>query len=111
MNDFPWSKFDGRTFVDCAGGQGSLSVLLSEMSVSSPGFHQSHRFLPHYFSLPQSRFIVQDLPEVVATTQGHLARMAPIAAETGRITTEAADLFDRQPRYGDGFIYLLRHTL
>ena len=32
MNDFPWRKFDSRPFVDCGGGQGNLSISLSEMS-------------------------------------------------------------------------------
>ncbi|VDC04881.1 unnamed protein product [Peniophora sp. CBMAI 1063] len=92
VNDFPWKKLEGRTFVDCAGGQGNLSIILSEI-------------------LPQSQFIVQDLPEVIATARENIARTAPAAAQSARIIAEVANIFDVQPRRGEGFVYLLRLTL
>ncbi|KZV68749.1 S-adenosyl-L-methionine-dependent methyltransferase [Peniophora sp. CONT] len=91
-HDFPWKKFEGRTFVDCAGGRGNLSIFLSQV-------------------IPKSRFIVQDLPEVIITTRENIATATPAAAQEGRITVEAVNLFDNQPRAGDDHIYLLRHTL
>jgi len=29
IEDFPWLELDGRTIVDCGGGQGSLALLLA----------------------------------------------------------------------------------
>lgn len=62
-------------------------------------------------SLSQSRFIVQDLSEVVCIARQNIAKTAPSAARQGRITAEVVDLFDIQPRRGDDLVYLLRITL
>lgn len=62
-------------------------------------------------SLSSSYFVVQDMPEVISTTRDNIKRAAPAAAQDGRIVVEAVNLFDPQPRYGDGHIYLLRHIL
>ncbi|KAI0049311.1 S-adenosyl-L-methionine-dependent methyltransferase [Auriscalpium vulgare] len=88
MNDIPWRRFDGCTFVDCGGGQGNLSIALSEI-------------------LPNSRFVVQDLPEVMPIARSNIACNAP----SGRVIAEPVNFFDVQPLSGKGLIYLLRYIL
>ncbi|TFY81660.1 hypothetical protein EWM64_g2351 [Hericium alpestre] len=92
INDFPWQKFSSRTFVDCGGGQGNLSVSLAEI-------------------LPESKFYVQDLPEVMPIANKNIERRDPDAFHSGRITTEPHNFFEVQPRFGEDHIYLLRYIL
>ncbi|KAI0067078.1 S-adenosyl-L-methionine-dependent methyltransferase [Artomyces pyxidatus] len=92
INDFPWRRWDGRTFIDCGGGQGNLSISLSEI-------------------LPTSFFVVQDLPEVMPIAQANIERRAPAAAHEGRIAHEPVNFFEVQPRVGENHVYLLRYIL
>ena len=62
-------------------------------------------------SLPNSTFVVQDLPEVMPIAKANIERRAPEAAKIGRISNEPHNFFDLQPRYGEGYVYLLRYIL
>ncbi|KAI0028271.1 hypothetical protein K488DRAFT_80771 [Vararia minispora EC-137] len=92
LRDVPWKKFSGSTFVDCAGGKGNLSIALADI-------------------LPDSTFLVQDLPEVIPSALHNIEQHALRALQDGRIGIEAVNLFDEQPRGGDNVVYLLRHVL
>lgn len=63
------------------------------------------------YRLPTSRFVVQDLPEVIPVTLRNMAERAPLALKEGRIQAEAVDLFGQQRRCGEKHVYLLRHIL
>ncbi|KAF8208509.1 S-adenosyl-L-methionine-dependent methyltransferase [Mycena galopus ATCC 62051] len=92
MADYPWEKFTPGTFVDCGGGQGYLSVLLSK------------RF-------KCSSFVVQDLAEMVPIARRNILQdpEAASAVEEGRLTMEAHDFFQPQPRAAD--VYIFKHIL
>ncbi|KDQ13840.1 hypothetical protein BOTBODRAFT_55853 [Botryobasidium botryosum FD-172 SS1] len=91
INDYPWRELQSRSFVDCGGGQGNLSISLAEL-------------------LPEAQFIVQDLEEVVPIAKANIARRLTDPAKRSRITVEPHNFFEVQPRGGDR-IYMLRYIL
>lgn len=92
LQDYPWSKLTSTLIVDCGGGQGHLSASLARL-------------------LPQTRFVVQDLPEVIPITQLSLQAEVPDIMSQGQITVESHNFFTRQPHIEHGTTYLFRHIL
>ncbi|KAK7055354.1 putative O-methyltransferase [Favolaschia claudopus] len=90
INDYPWASLDSKTFVDCGGGHGYLSMLLSQ-------------------ELKNSKFIIQDLPEVVRMTKKNVEREYLDQQKEGRLIVEPHDFFQPQPRKAD--VYMFRYIL
>ncbi|KIJ40882.1 hypothetical protein M422DRAFT_75679 [Sphaerobolus stellatus SS14] len=90
--DYPWSSLDGYTLVDCAGGQGKLSIALVKM-------------------LPNSQVIIQDREEVGTLAKNNVKHNMPEVILGDRISVEAQDLFMPQPRSGPKHVYILKLVL
>ncbi|TRM59078.1 S-adenosyl-L-methionine-dependent methyltransferase [Schizophyllum amplum] len=90
FHDYPWKSLKSTSFVDCAGGQGYLSISLAGI-------------------LPSAHFVVQDLPEVISLTRENMKRENPSAVENGRLQAHPADLFKPQTVAAD--TYVLRYIL
>ncbi|KAL1743346.1 S-adenosyl-L-methionine-dependent methyltransferase [Schizophyllum fasciatum] len=90
LHDYPWRSLKASSFVDCAGGQGYLSIGLADI-------------------LPSASFTVQDLPEVIPLTRENIKRENPTAVESGRLQAHPADLFKPQTVSAD--VYTLRYIL
>ncbi|KAK7014197.1 putative O-methyltransferase [Favolaschia claudopus] len=90
INDYPWASLDSKTFVDCGGGHGYLSMLLSQ-------------------ELKNSKFIIQDLPEVVRMTKKNVEREYLDQQKEGRLIVEPHDFFQPQHRKAD--VYMFRYIL
>ncbi|KAJ7510519.1 S-adenosyl-L-methionine-dependent methyltransferase [Mycena galericulata] len=90
INDYPWEKFTPGIFVDCGGGHGHLSISLAK------------RF-------QNSRFIIQDRPELVPIALGNILREDARANQEERLLAEAHDFFQIQPRQAD--VYIFKHIL
>ena len=43
--------------------------------------------------------------------KANIERRAPEAHKNGRISNEPHNFFDLQPRFGEGYVYLLRYIL
>ncbi|KAF8515741.1 S-adenosyl-L-methionine-dependent methyltransferase [Gautieria morchelliformis] len=92
ISDYPWSRLDSRTIVDCGGGQGSLTILL----------------VPE---LPTSSFVIQDFPGPLCLAEANLQVAVPEAWEQGRITLQQHDFFKPQPQTGPNCVFLFRWIL
>jgi len=92
VTGYPWKKLGARTIVDCGGGQGNLSISLAA-------------------SLPDCRFVIQDLPEVVLIAQTNIERDIPAIVKEGRIITEMHNFFSPQPRVSEDGIFIFRYIL
>ncbi|KAJ3552858.1 hypothetical protein NM688_g3929 [Phlebia brevispora] len=90
--DYPWNSLEGRTIVDCGGGQGFLSIQLAK-------------------NFPSLRFVNQDLPQVIAITKDHLANEFPDPSDQGRVVAEVQDFFQPQSRRGNDYNYVFRYVL
>ncbi|KAJ7455810.1 S-adenosyl-L-methionine-dependent methyltransferase [Mycena latifolia] len=88
--DYPWESLDSGVFIDCGGGQGNLSILLSR-------------------KLKNSIFVIQDLPEVIPITEKDVQRDCMDLLEQGRVIVEAHDFFTVQNRAAN--VYMFRYIL
>ncbi|GIJ99609.1 hypothetical protein Aspvir_003610 [Aspergillus viridinutans] len=86
VQGYDWASLDNATVVDVGGSSGHASIALAE-------------------TYPQLRFIVQDLPMVIETSQSQV----PDAVRS-RITFQSHDFFTPQP-VRDADVYLLRMIL
>lgn len=64
-----------------------------------------------FFSLPNSRFSIQDLPEVVPFAEQNVERSLPGALEAGRIRVQVHSFFEPQPRATEDTVWTLRYIL
>lgn len=69
------------------------------------------RLICYLSSLPESRFVIQDLPEVVPIAQANIEKDIPAAAKDGRIVAEAHNFFEPQPRASEEGIFIFRYIL
>ncbi|KAL2005746.1 hypothetical protein VTN00DRAFT_10239 [Thermoascus crustaceus] len=84
VQGYPWASIGNGTVVDVGGSKGNVSVLLAQ-------------------SYPNLRFIVQDLPDMIAGVEETL----PVDIQ-GRVEFQAHDFFTEQPVKAD--VYLLRNV-
>ncbi|KAK7464327.1 hypothetical protein VKT23_006495 [Stygiomarasmius scandens] len=92
LEDFPWQELDGRTIVDCGGGQGSMTLLL----------------VPR---LKNTSFIIQDLPGPLELAKKNLEVTLPEAYKAGRIKLEEHDFFTPQTQTGSDKVFIFRWVL
>ncbi|KAF7373539.1 putative O-methyltransferase [Mycena sanguinolenta] len=90
INDYPWESLEPGVFVDCGGGHGQLSILLSR-------------------KLKNTIFVIQDLPEVIPIAEKNVRHDCADLCEQGRLIIEAHDFFQVQPRKAE--VYVFRYIL
>lgn len=71
--------------------------------------NQGWNFVPR--SLPESHFVIQDLPQVVPIAQMNIERDIPAAAKEGRVIAEVHSFFEPQPRVVEGGVFIFRYIL
>ncbi|KAJ7483273.1 S-adenosyl-L-methionine-dependent methyltransferase [Mycena latifolia] len=90
ITDYPWESLDPGVFVDCGGGHGYLSILLSR-------------------KLKDSIFVIQDLPEVIPIAEKNVQCDCLDLVGQGRLIVEAHDFFQVQIRKAN--VYMFRYIL
>ncbi|KAF5360053.1 hypothetical protein D9758_007602 [Tetrapyrgos nigripes] len=92
LEDFPWSQLDGRTIVDCGGGQGSMTLLI----------------VP---KMPKSSFVIQDLAGPLELAKKNLETTLPDDWNAGRVKLEEHDFFKAQTQQGSDKVFIFRWVL
>jgi hypothetical protein len=76
-----------------------------DLSLLSNSIVENHR------SLPKSKFVIEDLPEVTPLARRNLEETCPTELQTGRIKVQDHDLFTTQPINGLDVVYVFRYIL
>ncbi|THU98240.1 S-adenosyl-L-methionine-dependent methyltransferase, partial [Dendrothele bispora CBS 962.96] len=92
IEDFPWLELDGRTIIDCGGGQGSLALLLAP-------------------KMQKTTFVVQDLSGPLSLAKTNLQTNFPDLWNSGRIVLEEHNFFEPQTQKGSDKVFILKWVL
>ena len=95
--DYPWESLrPNTTFVDVGGGQGTVSM----------------HILKHvYDKVPTLKVVLQDRPQHIEAGKTFWAQELPAALSDGRVTFEAHDFFEKNPRKEPNTVYWFRFVM